>query len=76
MNDVKRVCTRCGENLWGPTHYIWSTRSSKKNTPLHFCNWKCQLIFFKGRKYYARKLAYMEQYRVVVETKSSITKGA
>jgi hypothetical protein len=31
--------------------------SKKKRTEMHFCEIRCKLIYFKGRKYYKDKLA-------------------
>lgn len=37
------------------------TKSKKKNTELHFCKQRCMLIFFKGKKYYNKKMTLIEK---------------
>lgn len=42
-------------------------KSKNKKTELHFCNERCQLVFFKGKKYYQRKLKAMIDNKVTLK---------
>jgi hypothetical protein len=45
------ICTRCSRIVDMPVEMT----SKQKQTKMHFCDDRCLLTFFKGRKYYARK---------------------
>lgn len=67
-----RMCDRCHKKLKGPTSYVWNTISSKKKTKMHFCSYRCQLVFFRGRAYYQRKLQHMRDHKAIADAKASI----
>lgn len=55
-----KICNYYGDDFIG-------LRSKKKNTEMYFCNERCMLVFFKGKKYYQRKLKAMIDNKVITD---------
>ena len=59
------ICDRCRTLIRGRPG-AKKVVSRKKKTKLDFCSEYCMLVYFKGKKYYARKIELMRSKHVEV----------